>query len=641
MLETTLATTFAPGSNLKGDVTGANWSFLLPTLELNRIVCIGVPLPSTLAVLSRIGKSVLVVARDARELKRISLLPQPPGGLNVLPIRADWETGLPLAGGAADLVFVADRCAAAQVERGGAVLKNLRCLLRPEGLIYLECRGLSAGLLRRRARTQAAEPANSRQVYWLTPQIGEAQTAVPATDPETTAHFLCRGLFSLTCNPETVRRFQPGRSGEAETILPAERPRRDAKTAWQRSLNAVQRLGRRITQNLLSGSAQALGTVEDYLARKRFFERIAPRHGVLLGSDEAGVESTPPRYLVSLAKSCNVDIANHRWGLCAKGEYSSRKVLVFLFDGLDREPQYIVKMTREPRFNSRLENECRALSWLERRGLAAQGATPRVAFFGHHGGIAIVGETAVTGDPFRKRTTWDDNCPYARSAINWLTHLAESTADTGETTSLETAEVLHSLLRRFVQIYRPSWRHYDFLYDQIERIADSGDRLPTVFQHGDPGTWNVMASDSDQAVFLDWEAAEQYGMPLWDLFYFLRSYCVGAARNRGVRDSLRACAQHLLGSSPFSALVVRSTLEYSSRCGLPNDLVEPLFYTCWMHRALKEANRLDRAKLNSGRYVSLLRLCIDERNAPTLRRLFSGGPKWEATAASCSPVNQT
>jgi hypothetical protein len=52
-------------------------------------------------------------------------------------------------------------------------------------------------------------------------------------------------------------------------------------------------------------------------------------------------------------------------------------------------------------------------------------------------------------------------------------------------------------------------------------------------------------------------------------------------------------------------------------------LVEPLFHTCWMHRALKEATRLTSSRLERGHYVSLLRLCIDQREAPTLRRLFS------------------
>ena len=47
--------------------------------------------------------------------------------------------------------------------------------------------------------------------------------------------------------------------------------------------------------------------------------------------------------------------------------------------------------------------------------------------------------------------------------------------------------------------------------------------------------------------FLDWEAAELHGMPLWDLFYFARSVAVGVARACGTRGSLEAFAE---SSSP-------------------------------------------------------------------------------------------
>ncbi|MFN8476212.1 MAG: hypothetical protein U0074_00080 [Kouleothrix sp.] len=43
MLDITLATEFLPGTNVKGEVTGANWLFLLPMMDIARVVCFGVP----------------------------------------------------------------------------------------------------------------------------------------------------------------------------------------------------------------------------------------------------------------------------------------------------------------------------------------------------------------------------------------------------------------------------------------------------------------------------------------------------------------------------------------------------------------------------------------------------------------------
>ena len=126
-----------------------------------------------------------------------------------------------------------------------------------------------------------------------------------------------------------------------------------------------------------------------------------------------------------------------------------------------------------------------------------------------------------------------------------------------------------------------------------------------------------------RVAFLDWEAAEPQGMPLWDLFYFLRSYSVWVARTRGAGDGLTGLTQHFLAESPLTPLIVASTQRYCEQTGLSTSLVEPLFYTCWMHRALKEATRLAPAKLGNGHYMNLLRRCIEQRAAPTLTRLFS------------------
>ena len=110
-------------------------------------------------------------------------------------------------------------------------------------------------------------------------------------------------------------------------------------------------------------------------------------------------------------------------------------------------------------------------------------------------------------------------------------------------------------------------------------------------------------------------------MPLWDLFYFLRSYALDIARAGGVNDGLQGFTQQILADTPLSRLVVETVHDYCQAIDLPTTVVLPLFYTCWMHRALKEATRLPVSKVDSGRFVNLLRLCIDQHNAPTLQRL--------------------
>jgi hypothetical protein len=114
-------------------------------------------------------------------------------------------------------------------------------------------------------------------------------------------------------------------------------------------------------------------------------------------------------------------------------------------------------------------------------------------------------------------------------------------------------------------------------------------------------------------------------MPLWDLFHFLRSYSLQVSRAAGTRDALQSFAEQFLEESAFNRLLVDATGRFCARTGLAAELVEPLFYTCWMHRGLKEAATLPPDRLDGGRYVSILRLAIKRRDSPGLRRLFSQG----------------
>jgi hypothetical protein len=111
-------------------------------------------------------------------------------------------------------------------------------------------------------------------------------------------------------------------------------------------------------------------------------------------------------------------------------------------------------------------------------------------------------------------------------------------------------------------------------------------------------------------------------MPLWDLFYFLRSYVVGSGKKMGLVDNLTSFRRLFLEESSFSPLVIGSVDSYCRRTGVPRSFVAPLFYTCWMHRALKEAARLKPGMLHRGHYFQLLSLCIEQPTAPVLQQLF-------------------
>ena len=144
-----------------------------------------------------------------------------------------------------------------------------------------------------------------------------------------------------------------------------------------------------------------------------------------------------------------------------------------------------------------------------------------------------------------------------------------------------------------------------------------------VVQHGDPGTWNILVRRNGGISLLDWEAGEPKGMPLWDLLYFMRSFGCWISRTGGRHDALASFSHHFVsGASQLSTQLILSTRRYCHSVGLDSGLVEPLFYTCWMHRALKESTRIPAHLADQAHYFRLLQLCLRNRDEPGLKALF-------------------
>jgi aminoglycoside phosphotransferase (APT) family kinase protein len=324
-----------------------------------------------------------------------------------------------------------------------------------------------------------------------------------------------------------------------------------------------------------------------------------------------------PEWLSEAAARAGVDLDGCRVALAAPCDYPSRKAVVFVFAPGAAAPHLVVKLTRDANFNDRLENEWRALRRLAATPVPAAGAAPEAAFLGHPAGLAALGQSAVDGTPFRRCTSATVDCPHARAATGWLLALGAATAEGAP--AADAGAALGALLGRYAAIYRPSANEHDALAAAIGAIAASRDPFPLVMQHGDAGTWNLLVTPDGRPAFLDWEASEAAGMPLWDLFYFARSFAVTVARAGGVRDSLRAFDEQVAGGAALGRMVAEDVAGHAARIGLDPALVEPLLLTCWMHRALKEATRLRVSALPRGRYAALLRLCVARRDAPGLR----------------------
>jgi hypothetical protein len=82
-------------------------------------------------------------------------------------------------------------------------------------------------------------------------------------------------------------------------------------------------------------------------------------------------------------------------------------------------------------------------------------------------------------------------------------------------------------------------------------------------------------------------------------------------------------ADQFLSESELTPILLEAIRVYCDRVHLSRHLVEPLFYTSWIYSGLREATRLDESELDMGISPRLLKLAIDHRDAPALKRLFA------------------
>jgi hypothetical protein len=353
--------------------------------------------------------------------------------------------------------------------------------------------------------------------------------------------------------------------------------------------------------------------VDHELVRRRV-ERIA------VVRDDTAAPGTLPAYVRTAAARIGLDLEDRRWAMSAPGRYRSKKVVFFVFADDDIGPEHVVKLTRHPDLNHRLENEWDALIRLGDLGIDG---VPSPTFLDHHAGLALLGQRALVGAPLRP-TLEDRGVAEATTAAAWFEQLAA--ASVRHVPATAAAAALTELVDRFEDLYRPGPEERSRLRAQVAAIGGHPDPFPLVFQHGDPGAWNALATPGGGLAFLDWEAADPCGMPLWDLLYFLRSYGVGAARaTGGPRDALSAFTRVYLEGSVLAELLPTTIGSYGARIGLDPRLVTPLYHLCWLHRAVKEATRLPPEQLATGHYVRLLRRGLQWEVGSELARVLTGG----------------
>ena len=557
MLDLTLNTPFIPGTNLNGDLACADWRFLLPRLSYKHILFIGKPHEGDLQVMHGMSPlKTVITTREHKEKKLAKLNSGTLAGTTFLPMPSPGDN-FSIYEESVDLMVLADLNLYKKHLSQKATQNKIAKALRTDAAIFIDVFGLSQRFTARRLfKRYARHGFGLRAAYWLTPFRGDLRTAAPIGRGKISGYLFSNVLY-----------------------------------------------GQSVKKRIIS----FLGKIA---APLRIIDLLAPRRAYLLsGKNPSSYTNEMPDFLKSMAPSSGDRGDSDGLALSARGKYNANKVIYFLFAQSKSRPDSVLKITRSPEFNFRLENEYNILSELRAKKYVPQASYPRAQFLAYENNLAVIGLDAVKGVPFRVKTTAAADCPYTRKTINWIIQLGMS-SQKSTTDSAECYRALRSLYENFSKIYSLTPFERDFLLDQLDTVRNYPGKIPTVLQHGDPGTWNILVSDSDEIIVLDWEAGELNGVPLWDLLYFFRTFSSWIGRSMGVRNPLSSFENLLLRKTALHDLFDQTIKTYCRSVNLDSRLVPPLFHTCWMHRALKEATRLHPQNVSAGHYVNLLKQCI-------------------------------
>lgn len=294
LLETALALSAEPGTNLKGDAAGANWAYLLPSQELDQVVSLGVPSASSLATLSRLGSSLTVASGNLERLERVYEECQ---FGNVGTVLVKEEAALPFPGNSIDLVFIATKDIRQQFSNNIDYQYELLRILKLEGAMYYETSKTLSFLPIGVVEQSLIRRFGGSALIWLAPVRGELQAAVPAQEPETIEFFVHNGLTSTSVDLRALKRLRwfPGQrkvnvpvNGNAEKT-----PAISTNAARSPLLTSLRTAGRK--------TQETLEQAEKLLIRQK---NVANRYGVFLGRSTTDLTHHPPQVLACHRSRC-------------------------------------------------------------------------------------------------------------------------------------------------------------------------------------------------------------------------------------------------------------------------------------------------------------------------------------------------
>jgi hypothetical protein len=279
------------------------------------------------------------------------------------------------------------------------------------------------------------------------------------------------------------------------------------------------------------------------------------------------------------------------WALSlGKGDVLSRNVFHLFVHGA-REPDWVLKFARVPDYVEPFVRDERGLAIAAASGPIVAGHAPRLVGRFTWEGLHASVETAAVGTRLREVLTSplrrSEKLRFVDTIAGWIVAFGKATAAEPEALELERRRLLDQVI--------PKWSVAEATHELVTGLP----ALHPVLQHNDLGSWNVLVRGSDFTA-VDWESSRRYGLPLWDLFYFLADalalldgQATGETRHEHTISLFR-------GDAPSSELLFRWVRNAVQVLAVPPEAVGRIATLCWLHHSLSHVGRRE----SLGRYTS-------------------------------------
>jgi hypothetical protein len=235
------------------------------------------------------------------------------------------------------------------------------------------------------------------------------------------------------------------------------------------------------------------------------------------------------------------------------------------------EPQIAVKLPRVEEAEAALEREASVLDAVHAE--RTRPGIPRVVARATIAGRIALAESVVTGWPLLDMLRRDTHRRLCLKATDFLADLATEAPQRRSTAWRE--NIAEGALQALSEPER-------------QRASASFARLgplPEVLEQRDCSPWNVLVQRDGTLALLDWESAEERGLPGLDLLYFLTYAALFVDGTMHTGGELASYRRILTPTTFTGGVYAECTAVYAERVGFDRSMLPPLRLLCWLVHA--------------------------------------------------------